>query len=160
MVKIRTRSTPGAALRLAFRLPVYLYRWRLGWLFGRRLLLLTHRGRKSGREYQTALEVIRYDPTERESIVVSAWGEKADWYRNLRRSPAVEITSGRERYVPEQRFLDPEEVYAEIAGYERNHPWLARLIPRLLGHRLDGTQAARRAFAASLRMAAFRPGSS
>lgn len=159
-MKIRTRSTPGVALKLAFRLPVYVYSWRLGWLFGHRLLLLTHRGRKSGREYRTALEVIRYDPTERESVVVSAWGERADWYRNLRKSPAVEIESGRERYVPTQRFLGPEEVYAEIAAYERNHPWLARLIPRLLGHRLDGTQAARRAFAASLRMVAFRPGSS
>lgn len=31
-----------------FRAPVYLYRWRLGWLFGNRLLLLTHTGRRTG----------------------------------------------------------------------------------------------------------------
>jgi F420H(2)-dependent quinone reductase len=55
--------------------------------------------------------------------VVSAWGEEADWYRNLQKSPAVEVRTGRERYKPLQRFLSPEEAYAEHAGYERRHPW-------------------------------------
>jgi len=36
-------------LRLAFRLPIYLYRLDLGWLLGHRFLLLVHRGRESGR---------------------------------------------------------------------------------------------------------------
>ena len=39
-------------------------------------------------------EVIRYDPESQESIVVSAWGEKADWYRNIQASPALEIRTG------------------------------------------------------------------
>src|SRR5215212_7433167 len=77
------RSKPSGLLRIAFRLPIHLYEHRLGWLIGHRLLLLTHRGRKSGRIRQTPLEVIRYDPATEESVVVSAWGEKADWYRNL-----------------------------------------------------------------------------
>jgi hypothetical protein len=37
--------------------------------------------------------------------VLSAWGEKGDWYRNLEATPALEIRTGGERYVPEQRFL-------------------------------------------------------
>ncbi|MGH3145271.1 MAG: nitroreductase family deazaflavin-dependent oxidoreductase, partial [Rubrobacter sp.] len=61
------------------------------------------------------------------------------------------------RYVPEQRFLAPEEVYAEIAAYERRHPLLARTLPRWLGYPLDGTDEARRRFADSVRMVAFRP---
>jgi deazaflavin-dependent oxidoreductase (nitroreductase family) len=104
----RPRSRPNAALRVAFRLPVYPYRYRLGWLFGHRLLLLVHRGRKSGYVYQTVLEVVRHDPARRESIVVSAWGgEKADWYRNLRAAPAVEIRIRRERYVPHATVPHP-----------------------------------------------------
>lgn len=152
-----TRSRPSGALRTAFRLPIYLYRYRLGWLLGHRVLLLTHRGRKSGRVYQTALEVVRHNPATEESVVVSAWGEKADWYRNVKANLAMEIQIGRERYVPEQRFLSPEEVYAEIAAYERHHPWLVRTIPRWLGYALDGTHEARRRFADSVRMVAFRP---
>jgi hypothetical protein len=53
--------------------------------------------------------------------------------------------------------LTPEEVYREILDYERRHPWAVRIVPSLLGFRLDGSDAARRAFANSVRMVAFRP---
>lgn len=151
------RSRPSGALRMAFRMPIYLYRLRLGWLMGHRVLLLTHRGRKSGCLYRTPLEVIRHDPATQERIGVSAWGEKADWYRNIKANPAMEIRIGRERYISEQRFLSLEEVYAEIAAYGRHHPWLVRTILRWLGFRFDGTEQARRRFADSVRMVAFRP---
>jgi deazaflavin-dependent oxidoreductase (nitroreductase family) len=151
------RPSPSGALRAAFRLPNYLYKFRLGWLMGHRVLLLSHRGRKSGRVRQTPLEVVRHDPTTEECVVVSAWGERSDWYRNIETSPALEIRIGGDRYVPEQRFLSPEEAYAEMESYERRHPWLARTLPRWLGYPLDGTEGARRRFAESVRMVAFRP---
>ncbi len=113
-MRVFSRSRPAGILRLVFRLPTYLYRYRFGRLLGHRFLLLTHRGRKTGRVHQTVLEVIAYDSATRESIVLSGWGERADWYRNIEANPAMEIRIGRERYVPKQRFLSPEEVYAEI----------------------------------------------
>lgn len=145
------RSKPTGALRLAFRLPMYLYDLGLGWLLGHRFLLLTHRGRKTGRMRRTVLEVIRYDPSIRESIVASGWGERADWYRNLRANPALEVQTGRERYVPTQRFLSQEEVRNELAGYERSHPWAARILAPLLGFRSYDEATS------SLRMVALRP---
>jgi deazaflavin-dependent oxidoreductase (nitroreductase family) len=151
------RSRPSGALRAAFRLPIHLYRHRLGWLLGHRVLLLTHRGRRSGLVRQTPLEVVRHDPATGESVVVSAWGERADWYRNIETTSALEVRTGRERYVPEQRFLSPEEAYAEISAYERDHPLLARILPRWVGLRLDGTERARRRFAGFARMVVFRP---
>ena len=57
-------------------------------------------GRKSGRTYQTVLEVVHYDPATRESTVLSAWGERADWYQNILAHPAIEIQTGGERYTP------------------------------------------------------------
>jgi deazaflavin-dependent oxidoreductase (nitroreductase family) len=151
------RSKPAGALRLAFRLPIYLYRFDLGWLLGHRFLLLVHRGRKSSLLHQTMLEVVLYDPSIRESVVLSAWGEDADWYRNLQKGPAIEIRTGRESYEPLQRFLSPEEANAPMASYERRHPWAARILGRLLGYPLGGPEAARRAFAESVRLVAFRP---
>jgi deazaflavin-dependent oxidoreductase (nitroreductase family) len=151
------RSKPAGALRLAFRLPIYLYRFDLGWLLGHRFLLLVHRGRKSSLLHQTMLEVVLYDPSIRESVVLSAWGEDADWYRNLQKGPAIEIRTGRESYEPLQRFLSPEEANAAMASYERRHPWAARILGRLLGYPLGGPEAARRAFAESVRLVAFRP---
>jgi hypothetical protein len=43
MVSVRRKT----ALWYLLRAPVYLYRWDLGWLFGHRLLLLTHIGRRT-----------------------------------------------------------------------------------------------------------------
>lgn len=151
------RARPGGVLRLAFRLPIALYRLRLGWLLGHRFVLLSHRGRRTSRVRHTVLEVVRYDPADHECIVVSAWGEHADWYRNLRVSPALEVRIGRERFAPIQRFLTTAEAYAELLNYERRHPWLFRRIAAWLGFPLDRSEDARRALAAAIRLVALRP---
>src|SRR5436309_365284 len=36
---------------------------------------------------QTVIEVLDYDPATRESVVLSALGERADWNRNIQASP-------------------------------------------------------------------------
>ena len=150
-----SRLRRGGVLWLAFRVPILLYRLNLGWLFGHRMLLVTHRGRRTGQIRQTALEVVRYDAKSREAIVVSAWGERGDWYRNLRANPAVEVAIGSERYQPTQRFLTTDEIEAELTDYQRRHPLLMRVFGALLGFPVDGTVEARRRFAESVRMVAF-----
>jgi deazaflavin-dependent oxidoreductase (nitroreductase family) len=156
-MRVLSRSRPSGALRLAFRLPIYLYRLRLGWLLGHRGLLLIHRGRNSRRVYHTVLEVIVYNQATRESVVLSGWGERADWYRNIQQMAALEVRTGDERYAPEQRFLDPEENHAVVSDYARRHPLAFRLFAKVFGYPLGGTEEARREFAGSLRLVAFRP---
>lgn len=150
-------SRPNRALRLGLRLPVYLYRLWLGRLLGHRFLLLTHRGRKSGLLRRTALEVILYDPPVRESVVLSAWGKKADWYRNIEASPVLEVRTGGERYVPAQRLLATEEGYMAITEYAIRHPLAARVLERVFGYPITRSAAARRSFAESVALVAFRP---
>ena len=128
-------------------MPIYLYRLDLGWLLGHRFLMLVHQGRRSGLLRETVLEVILYDPDTRQSVVLSAWGEKADWYRNIGASPTLEVRTGGQRYVPEQRFLVPEENHALISHYGRRHPLAFRVVARAFGYPLDGTEGARRRFA-------------
>lgn len=48
-------------LRWAARAPTLLYKLQVGWLLGKRFLLLQHRGRRTGRSYATVLEVVAYD---------------------------------------------------------------------------------------------------
>ena len=150
-------TKPTGIVRLAFRLPAYHYGANLAWLLGHRFLLLTHRRRKSGRARRTVLEVLRYDPFTRQSLVVSAWGEHSDWYRNLRAAPAMEVRTGGERYTPAQRFLGPEETCAALADFERRHSFFSRLVSRLLASPLDGTETARRNLASRVRMVALSP---
>jgi deazaflavin-dependent oxidoreductase (nitroreductase family) len=90
-------APPSGWLRLALKAPRWLYRLHLGWLLGHRFLLLTHRGRRSGRVYSTVLEVVRYDPATDESVVVSGWGDRADWYNNIQKTTVLAIQTGRER---------------------------------------------------------------
>jgi hypothetical protein len=80
------RERPRGFFRLLMRLPIYLYRLDLGWLLGHRFLLVTHRGRRTGLLRQTVVEVLHYDPATRESVVLSALGERADWYCKFRRA--------------------------------------------------------------------------
>jgi hypothetical protein len=103
------------------------------------------------------VEVVRYDPAIEESIVVSGWGERADWYRNICVRPALDIQTGRDRYRPVQRILTPDEVYAELTDYERRHPQATRVILKLLGFPNPATDEGRLALASSFRMVAFRP---
>lgn len=152
---------PGWLLRVVFKLPLYLYRWRLGWLLGHRFVLLTHVGRKSGQVYQTVLEVIRYDPRTRKTVVISGYGARADWYRNLQAHPARRIETGRERYTPVQHFLDTAESYQELQDYRRRHPWLLQILLRwfggLFGIQYEGQAATVRTLAAQTCLVAFRP---
>jgi deazaflavin-dependent oxidoreductase (nitroreductase family) len=151
---------PSALLRRLFKGPTWLYRGHLGWLLGRRFLEVTHRGRKSGRVYHTVLEVVRHDRATKESIVVSAYGTRADWYRNLQVQPAVRVRTGTLDYLPRQHFLTAEEGRAEAVRFLRNHHFEARLMPgvlRRMGAVPESAPSDPADLVASLPMVAFRP---
>jgi deazaflavin-dependent oxidoreductase (nitroreductase family) len=156
LLSARLRTAPPA--RLLFRTPALLYDLGLGRLLGHRFLRLTHRGRRSGRLYRTVLEVLSYDPATHESVVLSAWGERADWYRNIRAAPALEVLSAGQRFTPAQRYVGAAELYARLQQYVARNRWMRGLVSRTLGLALDGSEADRAALEArGYRGVAFRP---
>ena len=150
-------NKPSALAIRLLALPSALYCAHLGRLLGTRFLLLTHRGRKSGRLFQTPLEVVNYDKSTREASVISAWGESADWYRNLDAGGAVRVAIGGRQYQPTVRFLDPKECEALLRGFRRLHPLEARLAPYILGWKLMGTDSDLAELAARLRAVVIGP---
>ncbi|MQA11945.1 MAG: nitroreductase family deazaflavin-dependent oxidoreductase [Pseudonocardiaceae bacterium] len=129
---------PTGLLRAAFRAPIWLYRAHLGWLLGRRFVYLAHRGRRSGRRRETVVEVVGLD--RHEVFVVSGYGERADWYRNLRAAPPVEIRLGARRYPePGQRFLTPVQTVELLADYRRRHPRTWRRLASAFGLPADSS---------------------
>ena len=114
------------------RWPVLIYRLHLGWLLGQRFMLVTHRGRRSGRLRQTGVMVLHYDRNNHVARVV-AGSRKADWYRNIQASPAVKITIGRECYQPVQSFLEPNEIALLLRWSRRHHPITARIQSMFFG---------------------------
>ena len=60
-MKIVKNVQPPAGLgRRLYRVPIYLYRAGLGWMFRDRLMLLHHIGRVSGKQRQALLANTRY----------------------------------------------------------------------------------------------------
>ncbi len=117
----------GALLYL-FRAPVYLYRWRLGWLLGHRLLLLSHTGRRSGLRRQTVLEVVDYRKQGPEAVVVSAFGRDADWLRNIEARPDEEVTIGTHHFAASHRFLGESEAMRVLRDYEHRNRLIAPVV--------------------------------
>lgn len=134
---------PGWLLRWLFRAPVWLYRARLGLLFGTRFLMIEHRGRRSGRLYRTVVEVVGTGATGGERFMVSGFGPRADWYRNLKAGGLVAVWLGSRRCDAVARFLEPEAAAQVIAAYETEHPRAAAILKRELGLNYDGTDAGR-----------------
>jgi deazaflavin-dependent oxidoreductase (nitroreductase family) len=101
----RTRQSPWLAW--FFRLPVALYRIGLADQLRRSTLLLTTRGRKTGRQRTTPLNyVIEGDVT----YVLSGMGSRSDWLRNLQSDPRVQVRVGRRRFEARAEMIaDPVE---------------------------------------------------
>lgn len=157
MARYHPPAKPRGLLKFGYNLPILLYRVRLGWLLGHRFMLLTHQGRKTGKVRQTVLEVVHYDPVRHESAVLSAYGERADWYQNILVHPAHEVQTGFERYVPQQRLLDATERLTALHIYQRRYRRAFQAVLRWLGYQYDGTEAGLRSLADTVVMAAFRP---
>ena len=124
---------PYGIYRWLANLPLWVYRLGLGGLLGRRLLCLTHRGRKSGQMRRTVLEVLSYDPRTHEVLVASAWEGKTDWYRNIQVEPALHVQIGWVHYRPVQELLSAEETARLILMLATEHPREVRFVGRLLG---------------------------
>jgi deazaflavin-dependent oxidoreductase (nitroreductase family) len=79
--------------RWLVRMPIGLYRAGFGFLFGKRLLMLEHIGRKSGARRRVVLEVLGR-PAPGEYVIISGFAEKAQWYRNITANPRVRVSTG------------------------------------------------------------------
>jgi len=138
--KIKNVQPPRGFSRMMYRLPVWLFHVHLGWLLGNRFLLLTHTGRKSGLPRQNVLEVIQYERASSTYYVFAGWGEKSDWVRNIMKTPEVAIAAGHRRFDACTERLSPDETEHVLLSYVRRHPTAARVLPRLMGYRVDGTE--------------------
>jgi deazaflavin-dependent oxidoreductase (nitroreductase family) len=72
-----------------------LYRLGLGFLVAKQVLVLTTKGRVSGKERKTPLWYVRDQDT---IYCVSGWGPSSDWWRNLAADPSAMLQMGKARW--------------------------------------------------------------
>lgn len=113
--------------RWLVRAPILLYRARLGFVFGTRLLMVEHIGRKTGIRRYVILETVSH-PDPSTWIVAAGFGERAQWLRNVRANPQVRLWIAAGRPAPATaRPLTREQASAALTAYARTHPraWAA-----------------------------------
>lgn len=115
-----------------WRLPIWLYRLRLGWLFGERMLLLHHTGRKSGQLRQAVLEVVKRDGDD--YYIAAGFGRKSHWFQNIEANPHNAIEVGRKKLQVHAEILTPEQSSALMVDYAQRHPKAARRLTQILGY--------------------------
>lgn len=123
--------------RALVRAPVWMYRAGAGALLGPRLLMVEHIGRKSGIRRNVVLEILGH-PSADSYLVASGFGERAQWFRNIRADPRVRVYAG--SHPPATaiaRILTREEADRTLSDYVSRHPrtWntLRPVLERTLG---------------------------
>jgi deazaflavin-dependent oxidoreductase (nitroreductase family) len=154
---VKIPEPPRGVKAIPWRLPIWLYRLKLGFLLGHRFLLLTHIGRVSGEPRQAVLEVVHYDAESDTHYVASGFGEKSQWYRNLMKTPDVTIQIGNQKTPVTAERLSPEEAERILRIYRQEHPRALKELSKILGYELDGTEENFRAFTHAVPVIAFRP---
>jgi deazaflavin-dependent oxidoreductase (nitroreductase family) len=111
------------------RIHQQLYASGKGWIIGWLILLLTHTGRKSGKRYVTPLQ---YEEIDGAYYIGAARGQKADWFRNVKANPNVEVAVGRKVFhALAELVTDPARV-ADFLEYRlKRHPLMIGLMMKL-----------------------------
>jgi deazaflavin-dependent oxidoreductase (nitroreductase family) len=141
-VEIMSRLTPrdhvGPVFKWIFKIPLLYYKLGLGGLIGKRFLLLTTTGRKSGKPRHTPLEYV-HDPQADSYRVSPGWGGKTDWYRNLLHDPIVSVQVGRRKFSARAEPVPQDDVAESLMKVSQRHPSMDRIWARWSDHPMDGT---------------------
>lgn len=114
------------------RAPIWFYRAGLGFIFGKRFVMIEHKGRVTGERRFNVLEVVSARPDA--VYVMAGWGRRADWYLNLRADPEVTVHLGARSWATTAGFCDVETARFVLSEYGEKHPGTLR---RLGGLMLD-----------------------
>lgn len=103
--------------------------------------MLEHTGRNSGARRYVVLEVVDH-PRPGTYVVVSGFGSRAQWLRNVRVNPRVRVYAGGRKPAPAMaRLMTSEEAAGALEAYAGRHPraWAALkpVFEAALGARID-----------------------
>lgn len=115
--------TPRGLMRWLLHLPVTLYRMGLGpALDSVHLMVLTTWGRKSKLPRHSALE---YRAHGSKVYIVSAWGNRSQWYRNLKAQAVVRVCRGWRSYSAcAVEVTDPSEALRALHLFRNTSPMI------------------------------------
>ena len=129
-------------LFVGMRAPAFADRRGLRWMLNERIwpapvMVIRHRGRKSGKVYATPIEALTEDRDRREVVVGPLRGESSDWYRNVVAGGLESVSLRGETCDAEWSRLSEQQARAALDTYLTEHPRYGRMILRSLA-RVNG----------------------
>ena len=114
--------------RLA-RWPLLVYGMGLGRLIAGQVMILTTRGRSTGKARKTPLWYVREGTT---LLVFSGWGGTSHWLRNLQAQPQVQIRIGSRRWQTiGHEVEDDRERDRTLLSFRRKYGFLVPILYHL-----------------------------
>lgn len=153
--KIGEPSPPKGLKLKIFRAPLYVYRFKLGFLFGERFIHLKHWGRVSGSLKETVVEVIDQDKSNNKVYSASGFGEKSQWFKNISKNNNVFVTLRNTEYKAVARVLSENEGTDVLLRYVKAHPKSIKGVARLSGYEMDGSNQDIREFGKIIKIVEF-----
>ncbi len=120
-------------LRKLYRIPILLYRLGLGPLIGKYILILSTFGRKTGKVRRTPVE---YFSHQGKIFVISGFGNKPDWYKNLQAHPQAGLSIKDKRLYVNTRKPQTEAEWDGVIAYLKASP-VTHLSDQNLIYKLD-----------------------
>ena len=130
-------SGPDPIRRFLYRLPLRLGRHGrpvLDGLLNVDWIVLETVGRRSGRPHVVVLDVVAHVANPERYYVQPAYGDDADWVRNVRREPRVTARVGGRRFRGRVRDATGDEGAEAMLRFVRAHPWYSRVVAWFVGH--------------------------
>ncbi len=102
-----------------YRTPILLYRLGLGKLFGKYILILSTFGRKTGKVHRTPVEYFEHDDRV---YVMSGFGSKPDWYKNLQNDPHATLNKYKSSLNMVARKPETQEEWEGVIKFLKTSP--------------------------------------
>ena len=103
------------------------------------------------------LEVVHYESDADRYIVASAWGEGADWYRNISKTREIWLKVGGLSTAAIAAPLPAERSEDFLLEYAAKHPTALRTLSRFMGFETPRTEGDVREIARQLPMVGITP---
>jgi deazaflavin-dependent oxidoreductase (nitroreductase family) len=122
---IESMPHPSGFMKWLYKSPILFYRMGLGFIVGRLFMIMTTTGRKSGQTRRTAIEFHEF---EGKPTVMSGWGTKTDWYRNLQANPLATVQTWRGAQSVRARRITSEAELTRAFHWAMSNPTMRAMM--------------------------------
>ena len=150
---------PNPLLKFFFKFPVWLHKMGLGgWerIIGAQWMLITTTGRKSGKPRDVMVDVMDYDPAADTYYIEAAYGDRADWVKNIEANPLFQAQVRRRKFTARLIALTGFEAGELMVKFYRAKPAYTRSVMAMVGMKFEGEEELRN-LASQLKLFSVKP---